>query len=71
LNQLGNHGTLLILNTENRHLWVIAEQTGSSDPGLRHVAGMKTVNQNSLDQAPSRPATVALRDLMQKFIDLK
>jgi hypothetical protein len=49
LNQLGNHGTLLILNTENRHLWVIAEQTGSSDPGLRHVAGMKSVNQNPLD----------------------
>jgi hypothetical protein len=49
LNQLGNHGTLLILNTENRHLWVIAEQTGSSDPGLRHVTGMKSVNQNPLD----------------------
>ncbi|CAD6582303.1 MAG: hypothetical protein ASARMPRED_000927 [Alectoria sarmentosa] len=72
LSRLGNHGVVLILNMKNRHLWVIDQEGGCSDPGLSDVDWNEDlVNKNSLDRYPSRPATEVLRDLMQKFISLE
>jgi hypothetical protein len=62
----------MILNVKNFKLWTIDQEMGTSDPALKDVqAKGDDRNYNSLDNYPSRPASLALRDYMQKFRDLE
>jgi hypothetical protein len=71
LNQLGNHGVVLILNLKNNHLWVIDQESGDADPALLDIPTREMQNKNSLDMYPSRPARDVLRDFIKKFKDLE
>jgi len=69
---LGNHGAIMVLNTNNYKLWTIDQEMGSSaDFALENVVVQQVNNDLSLDNYPSRTARLALRDYMQKFIDLE
>lgn len=71
LSMLGNHGATMILNVKNFKLWTIDQEMGNADPALANVqAKGDDSNYNSLDNHPSRPANLALKDYMQKFRDL-
>jgi hypothetical protein len=62
----------MILNVKNFKLWTIDQELGTADPALKDVeAKGDDRNYNSLDNYPSRPANLALKDYMQKFRDLE
>lgn len=75
LNQLGNHGTIMVLDLKSRHLWM-EDQEGpwTTDPELRDAAGEHhpiSKNRNAFENVPSRPVDVVLKDLMRKFVELE
>jgi hypothetical protein len=65
LSVLGHHGAAMILNVKNFKLWTIDQDMGTADPALKDVqAKGDDSNYNSLDNYPSRPANLALKDYM-------
>ncbi|KAJ9611354.1 hypothetical protein H2200_004538 [Cladophialophora chaetospira] len=77
LSDCGNHGSVMILNTKNWHMWLIEQLGGSSDPKLRGsfagdvYPGRKILNKNDLMQYPSRPAVEFLADIIERFKSLQ
>jgi len=72
LSALANHGTTMILNVETLELWTVDQETGTADPALEDIqAKGDENNDNSLDNYPSRSATLALKDYIKKFRDLE
>ena len=70
LSILRNHGATIILNAKDFKLWTIDQEMGTADPALKDVeAKGDDRNYNSLNNYPSRPANLALKDYMQKFRD--
>ncbi|KAI1870623.1 uncharacterized protein JN550_005166 [Neoarthrinium moseri] len=72
LTQVGNHGSVMVLNTRNYHMWFIQQLGGTADPALHERPHIETgkLNENDLDQYPSRPAAEFLRDMISRFRDL-
>lgn len=71
LNQMGNHGSLLILNTKDFNMWLVDQMGSVTDPALRDAPQKKTANRNDLSQYPSRPATELLRDMIDRIRTLE
>lgn len=75
INQLGNHGTIIVLDLKSRHLWMEDLEGGwTTDPGLGTAAKdhkQVSKNRNAFEKVPSRPVDVVLEDLMRKFVELE
>ena len=74
VNQLGNHGTVMVLDLKSRQLWMEDQEGGgTSDPGLQHVKDYRQVskNRNAFENVPSRRVDVVLKDLMRRFVELE
>ena len=74
VNQLGNHGTVMVLDLKTRRLWMEDQEGGwTSDPGLRDIGEYRQVseNRNAFENVPSRRVDVVLKDLMRKFEEVE
>ncbi|KAI0129607.1 hypothetical protein BJ170DRAFT_282113 [Xylariales sp. AK1849] len=73
LNDVGNHGSVMVLNTKNYHMWFIEQLGGTADPALQGKAFTPpmTNNRNDLNCYPSRPATEFLQDVISRFRSLE
>lgn len=74
INQLGKHGTIIVLDLKTRQLWMEDQEGGgTSDPGLRGMGEHRQVskNRNAFDNVPSRRVDVVLEDLMRRFVTLE
>ncbi|OKL62503.1 hypothetical protein UA08_02185 [Talaromyces atroroseus] len=66
LSQLGNHGSVILYDAKSHQIWIIDQESwASTDLALE---GMQTkeitsVNDNSFDHIPGRPARDVLRDI--------
>lgn len=71
LNDMGNHGSLMVLNTRDFHMWFVDQMGGVMDPALEHLPTKETTNRNDMEQYPNRPATEFLRDIIERFRSLE
>ncbi|KAI1264364.1 hypothetical protein F5Y18DRAFT_427986 [Xylariaceae sp. FL1019] len=73
LSEVGNHGSVMILDTKTYEMWLINQEGGTADPALAGVPGkdITTSNQNDLNLTPSRPAAEFIRDMITRFRTLK
>ncbi|KAK6066329.1 hypothetical protein SCUP515_10769 [Seiridium cupressi] len=73
LTHVGNHGSVMVLDTRNYRMWFIEQLGGTSDPVLQgnDFARPETTNLNDLSQYPSRPAAEFLRDMISRFRSLE
>ncbi|KAI0154672.1 hypothetical protein GGR57DRAFT_107916 [Xylariaceae sp. FL1272] len=73
LTEVGNHGSVMILDTKTYEMWLINQGGGTSDPALEGVPGrnITTANENDLNLTPSRPAAEFLRDMISRFRTLE
>lgn len=73
LTQLGNHGSVIVYDARRHLIWII-DQEGwwTTDLALHDVEpkDAKTLNQNSFEHIPSRPAGEVLRDIVQWYRNL-
>lgn len=78
LSDIGNHGSVLVLDTKTWDMWLLDQLSGSStDPAFRERPGegrlddRQLTNEFDLRQYPSRPAVDFLRDIIKRFRTLE
>ncbi|KAK9778521.1 hypothetical protein SCAR479_04543 [Seiridium cardinale] len=73
LTQVGNHGSVMVMDTRNYQMWFVEQLGGTADPVLQGngFARPETTNRNDLSQYPSRPAAEFLRDMISRFRSLE
>ncbi|KAH9891446.1 hypothetical protein F4778DRAFT_751613 [Xylariomycetidae sp. FL2044] len=73
LTDCGNHGSIMVLDTKTNRMWFIDQLGGTNDPQLKQTSQSprETQNMNDLEQYPSRPAPVFLRDMINRFKTLE
>ncbi|KAI1123003.1 hypothetical protein F5Y10DRAFT_252706 [Nemania abortiva] len=74
LSDVGNHGSVVVLDTKTYRIWLISQMGGTSDPvlwGKSRGDRVEPPNQNDLAQYPSRPAVEFLNDMMSRFRNLE
>ena len=77
LSNVGNHGSVMVLDTRTYHMWLIDQLGGSTDPVFQEVPGEHTLkdhgctNDFDLRQYPSRPAVDFLKDVIGRFRTLQ
>ncbi|KUI56466.1 hypothetical protein VP1G_03771 [Cytospora mali] len=77
LSNVGNHGSVMVLNTKTWEMWLIDQLGGSTDPVFQETPGGHTLEDhqctNSFDlrQYPSRPAVEFLKDMIGRFRSLE
>lgn len=73
LTQLGNHGSVIVYDARRHLIWII-DQEGwwTTDLALQDIEpkDVETLNQNSFEHIPSRPAGEVLRDIAQWYRNL-
>lgn len=74
---VGNHGSVMVLDTKTWGMWLIDQLGGSTDPVFEEVPGEHTLeghhctNEFDLRRYPSRPAVEFLKDVIGRFRTLK
>ena len=75
LSSCGNHGSVMILNTENWEMWLVEQLGGSSDPFFADSQYtdryQEVLNRNDLSRYPSRSAVEFLEDVIGRFRSLE
>lgn len=73
LTQLGNHGSVIVYDARRHLIWIIDQEGWSTtDLALQDVEPkeVESLNQNSFEHIPSRPAGEVLRDIVQWYRNL-
>ena len=73
LTQLGNHGSVIVYDARRHLIWIIDQEGWSTtDLALQDAEAkeVKTLNQNSFEHIPSRPAAEVLKDIVQWYRNL-
>ncbi|KAF7954583.1 hypothetical protein EAE96_005703 [Botrytis aclada] len=70
INECGNHGTMMFLDTRNGHVTMEGQDSGrSEDPGVCNFPrGLRSRNRNSHEHLPSRHARKVFEDFTNKLL---
>ncbi|KAM3075137.1 hypothetical protein ACMFMG_007406 [Clarireedia jacksonii] len=73
INECGNHGTIMFLDTRNGHITMEGQDSGGcNDPALRGIqSGPQGINRQSHDHLPSRHAKELFEDFMNRLLKLE
>ncbi|TGO42404.1 hypothetical protein BHYA_0009g00830 [Botrytis hyacinthi] len=73
INECGNHGTMMFLDTRNGHVTMEGQDSGrSEDPGVyNYPGGLQSRNRNSHDHLPSRHAREVFEDFTNRLLKLQ
>ncbi|ROW07316.1 hypothetical protein VMCG_03747 [Cytospora schulzeri] len=77
LSNVGNHGSVMVLDTKTWEMWLIDQMGGSTDPVFQEKPGEHTLENHGctnvfdLRQYPSRPAVEFLKDIIGRFRTLE
>ncbi|PWY88276.1 hypothetical protein BO70DRAFT_359725 [Aspergillus heteromorphus CBS 117.55] len=74
LSLLGNHGSAIVYDTRQHHIWIIDQEGWSStDPALEGVEDGEpdSINRNYFAHIANRPAGDVLRDMVRWYRELK
>ncbi|TGO21917.1 hypothetical protein BPAE_0193g00030 [Botrytis paeoniae] len=72
INECGNHGTMMFLDTRNGHITMEGQDSGDSeDPGVYNFSGgLRSRNRNSHEHLPSRHARELFEDFTNRLLKL-
>ncbi|KAM0160359.1 hypothetical protein ACHAPG_003019 [Botrytis cinerea] len=73
INECGNHGTMMFLDTRNGHITMEGQDSGrSEDPGVHNFPeGLRSLNLNSHEHLPSRHAKELFEDFTNRLLKLQ